>query len=134
MKRKWRKRRAMVKGENAWGPGLPPGEKVAEAYDRVVEVAAEVVGSPRSTRIKTFDDGTLKMQVWHAYSAPDASGKNKEILWYHSANGWKVGIMYVGDDMDEPRLSPERLRYEESVMPDVLMEEGQRVQERADLD
>ena len=52
-KRKWR-RRAVVKSEDAWDPGLPPGEDVAEAYDRVVEVAAEVVGSPRSTRIKNL--------------------------------------------------------------------------------
>ena len=73
------------------------------------------------------------MRVWHAYPAPDASGKNKEILRYHLENGWKVGIMYVGDDMDEPPRAPERLRYDEDVTPDVLLGDGQMVRKRAAL-
>jgi len=108
---------------------LPPGAELAEAYNRVVGVADEVIGSPRSVDASTHDDGTLDVEVWHSYSVDsDVRGKHREVLRYHSERGWKVAVLFRHYDDDEKTC----LKYEERVAPDVLLESGRRIRDRGD--
>jgi len=64
-------------------PTVPPSTEIGPVYDRLTELAARKLDRPISTRIRTWEDETFEIRVWHKYGA-DGEGHLKGVVRYHS--------------------------------------------------
>lgn len=63
---------------------MPASERIATAYDHLHALADEHLDRPVSTHLKTWEDGTFEVRVWHHYSLPSEDGHRRDLLRYHS--------------------------------------------------
>jgi len=63
---------------------LPRAGAFADVYDQLIKLAARKLDRPISTRIRTWEDETFEIRVWHKYGVADGEGHLKGVVRYHS--------------------------------------------------
>lgn len=84
---------------------MPAGAAIADAYDRLLDLADEHLESPMSTKIETWEDGEFEIRVWHKGAHPDADAYARTVLRYHSDDGEVVKARFKYDAETRERVA-----------------------------
>jgi len=77
--------------------GLPTGDQIAAGYERLLEIAYGRLDQPWSCRIRSWEDGTFEIRVWHKYSWPGLNGSIRGVIrWHSEEDEIKAGLFEKG--------------------------------------
>lgn len=102
--------------------GIPPIEPLAPIVDQMRVLAREELPSPRSCKIRLWDDGTFDVFFYH--SSGDESQfvrydrSTSEILWEYGEGGsWRREELTGNETVLEPRIAETDVRVLATVDP-----------------
>lgn len=93
----------------ATSDGMPSGTDIADAYDRLLDLADDQLERPLSTKIRSWDDGEFEIRVWHKGSHPDADAYARTVLRYHNTDDGVVKARFKYDAETRERVAVESM-------------------------
>jgi hypothetical protein len=109
--------------------GIPPMEPLARIVDRMRELAQDELPSPRTSKIRLWDDGTFDVVIYHSMGDDERQAlryerTTGEILW-ESVQGadWEVHSLSGNETVYEPTYEESEVRVLATVEPPYSDEE-----------
>lgn len=103
--------------------GLPRMEPLAPIIDQMREIAQEEIPSPRTCRIRLWDDGTFDAYIFHLGSTDEGQcirydRSTSEITWeYFEGQHYETHEFSGGDTLHVPAFEEHEVRVITTVEP-----------------
>jgi hypothetical protein len=104
-------------------PGLPPMEPLAPIVDRMRELAREELPSPQTCEVRLFDDGTIRVMLFHSKGSGDREQVRYERttgeILYEDIKGarWETETLSGGEAIQKPVFDSRDVQVLETVEP-----------------
>jgi hypothetical protein len=88
--------------------GIPPMKPLAPIVDKMRKLAREELPSPRTCKIRLWDDGTFDVVIYHSRGEDERESlryerTTGEVLWEHARGiGWRSESLTGGESVHEP--------------------------------
>lgn len=82
---------------------MPDAAAFADVYDELLELAEEHLTRPVTATVRTYEDGTIRILVYHHRPAQ----QEREVLYYHTERS-DGAVEYAIEDRANEELRAER--------------------------
>ena len=109
---------------------VPDFDAIAPWYQRLLDLAEDLLSGTVSTDIRSWEDGEFDVRVWHKYESPNENAFRREVLWYHR----REDTIYAGVIETDRETDEETLLLKTAIDPGGIGQDAEKIRDRVGED